>query len=328
MIRSDLEGVRITGQTTIGLHVLGSLHNNEGILHVILAVIVRNIAGYQFFHFKHILAVVVIYLNLLRLVIRQFECLRACTADHVLDFQILSLKCLLFICRLFFHRVRTCRDVFKISAGVIPAAGRECQRRISLGRGKAHEVTCRIKFAIFTETVLNRKVKDRTGRSYRTVHTLCDCDIPFFRRGIILSVLVIDCDRLVSTGCNARRTIRSDIGISYAGIVSSGSFGCVLFDDGVLTGRNIVEDISARGNICIGKCLCVSERTQDRKLQVVQICELCRVNCSGTILVIVIDKRERLVDGELTLLYVILVDDIYLLAVLVQRNVFRSLIRV
>ena len=102
----------------------------------------------------------VIDLHLLIAVIFEFKGLCADTVDHVLDFQILSLKCLLFICRLFFHRVRTCRDVFKFSAGVIPAAGRECQRRIRLGRGKAHEVTFRIKFTIFTETVLNRKVKD------------------------------------------------------------------------------------------------------------------------------------------------------------------------
>ena len=164
----------------------------------------------------------VIYLNLLRLVIREFECLRAFTADHVLDLQILSLERLLLIRRLFFHRVRTCRDVFKFSAGVIPAAGRECQRRISLCRAEAHKVSAVVKFTVLTEVILNGKVKDGSVGSHRAVHTLGDSDIAFFRSGIVFSILVIDCDRLVSAGCDACRTIRSDIGISYEGIVSSG----------------------------------------------------------------------------------------------------------
>ena len=149
----------------------------------------------------------VIYLNLLRLVIRQFECLRTCSADHVLDLQILSLERLLLIRRLFFHRVRTCRDVFKFSAGVIPAAGRECQRRISLCRAEAHKVSAVVKFTVLSEVILNGKVKDGSVGSHRAVHTLCDRDIPFFRRGIILSVLVIDCDRLILVISDLCRTV-------------------------------------------------------------------------------------------------------------------------
>ena len=111
-------------------------------------------------------------------VIFKFEDLCADTVNQVLDHQIFALECLLFIRRLFFHRVRACRYIPKLPLRIIPA---ECQRRIRLGRGEAHKVTCLIKFTILTKAVLNRKVKNRTFGSRRTVHLLFDRDSAFFR---------------------------------------------------------------------------------------------------------------------------------------------------
>ena len=326
LVRFDLKYVLLSGQTAVGLYVLGASLNDKLVLHVILAVVIRNITGHEFFHFEHILTIVVFDLNLLGVISRKFECLRICAGDHVLDFQILTIDLLLSVRRLFFNGICTCRDPPEHCLRIVWVAI-ECQRRITLRRSKLDEIAACIKTTVLAEVILDRKVKDRSIWSNRTVHLLFDRDIARSRRRIILSVLVIDSDRLILAIGNTIRTVRSGIGISYEGIVASGSCVRVLLDDRVLTCRNIVEDISAGRNIFVGKCLCVSERTQDRKLQVVQICELSRVNCSGTILVIVIGKCERLVYRELTLLHIVLVDDINILSVFVQSNILGGLIR-
>ena len=196
-VRLYLKDVLRSIHIAVFLDILVPLLNDELILHVILAIIVRKISEYFFAYFQIEFSVVVSYLNLGI----AFQSDRLCLGSVYSIFRndLLSVDRTEFRRRNFFDGISAQRDIGKYTVYIISVLT-ESKRRIRRSIRCSCAPSAGIKDQILIVFVLDRKIHRHAISCMLTVHMLVDGNASGRRRTGRVFVLVIDRDRLRIVG--------------------------------------------------------------------------------------------------------------------------------